>query len=184
MKFNNKGKRDILIIVNFDNISKIEQIQSKYYDLYGKVKPHIALTFPFESDISDEELYNKLVDILSKYSPFKIICHGVSTPNIDSDYRFLNIIHNKEIIKQISDKIYNSIIPECIDYRDKYEYDPHISLSNLPIDEEIVLDDYFEMMVESIYVERIDINDDSIKLYDISLGKKEKYGEENTHSMR
>ena len=184
MKFNNNGKRDILIIVNFDNMSKIEKIQSKYYDLYGKVKTHIALTFPFESDISDEELYDRLVDILSKYSSFKIICHGVSTPNIDSNYRFLNIVHNKEIIKQISDEIYNSIIPECLEYRDKYEYNPHISLSNLPINEEIVLDDYFTMIVDSIYVERIGNHDESIKLYDISLGKKEKYGKENTHSMR
>ena len=44
----------------------------------------------------------------------------------ESNYRFLNIIENKDIIKKISDDIYNDIIPEHLEYRDKYNYDPHI----------------------------------------------------------
>ena len=169
MKFNNSNKRDILILVNFDNIDIINEIQKKYYDLYGVVEPHIAVTFPFDSDISDEELYNMLKDIVSKYKPFKIICSGVSTPSVDSDYRFLNIILNKDIIKRLSDEIYEKIIPEELEYRDRYQYDPHISLCNKPIDGELVLDDEFEMMVESLYVERIGENDESIKLYELKL---------------
>ena len=170
--FNNAGKRDILIIAKFDNIDKIKDIQKKYYDIADKIEPHIALAFPFDSNISDEELYIKLNDILSQYEPFKIVCHGVSIPSSESNYRFLNIIENKDIIKRISDDIYNNIIPEEKEYRDKYNYNPHISLANKPLNEELVLDDYFEMVVDSIYVERIGINDESIKLYDISLNKE------------
>ena len=172
MSFNNIGKRDILILVKFNNIEKIKNIQSKYYDLYGKVEPHIAITFPFESNISDEELYTKLNDILCNYEPFKIICHGISTPLVDSNYRFLNIVENKDIIKNISDNIYNNIIPEELEYRDRYNYNPHITLSNKPLYSELILNDYFEMIVDSIYVEKIGINDESIKLYDIYLGKQ------------
>lgn len=171
MSFNNTNKRDILIMVNFSNIDKIKDIQRKYYDIADKIDPHIAVTFPFESEISDEDLYDKLCTVLSKYKPFKIICHGVSTPINESNYRFLNIIHNKEIIKSISDDIYNNIIPEQLEYRDKYNYDPHISLANKPLDEEIKLDDTFEMVVDSLYVERIGGNDESIKLYDIKLNR-------------
>ena len=89
----------------------------------------------------------------------------------ESNYRFLNIIENKDIIKKISDDIYNDIIPEHLEYRDKYNYDPHISLANKPLDEEIKLDDTFEMIVDSLFVERIGDNDESIKLYDIKLKK-------------
>ena len=39
----------------------------------------------------------------------------------------------------------------------------------MPLDEEIRLDETFEMIVDSLYVERIDSNDESIKLYDINL---------------
>ena len=56
MAFDNANKRDVLIMVDFPNIGKIKEIQKKYYDMADKVEPHIAVTFPFDSDISDEEL--------------------------------------------------------------------------------------------------------------------------------
>lgn len=171
MLFDNSNKRDILIMVNFPNIDKIKEIQKKYYDIADKIEPHIAVTFPFDSDISDEELYEKLLKVVEKYKPFKITCCGVSTPKGESNYRFLNIIENKDIIKSMSDDIYKNIIPQELEYRDKYNYDPHISLANKQLDEEIKLDDTFEMIVDSLYVERIGNNDESIKLYDIKLKK-------------
>ena len=171
MQFNNKNKRDILIMANFSNIDKIKEIQRKYYDVADKVEPHIAVTFPFASEISDEELYNKLCEILANYEPFEIVCHGVSTPIGESNYRFLNIVKNKDIIKNISDDIYSKIIPEHLDYRNRYNYDPHISLANMPLDKEIELDDTFKMTVDSFYVERIGEDDESIKLYEIKLKK-------------
>ena len=169
MGFNNSNKRDVLIMVDFPNIDKIKNIQRKYYDVADKIDPHIAVTFPFDSEISDEELYNKLVDVLSKYKPFKIVCHGVSIPKGEPHYRFLDVIENKDIIKTISDDIYKNIIPELLEYRDSYNYVPHISLANKPLDKEIELDDTFEMVVDSFYVERIGENDESIKLFDIKL---------------
>ena len=169
MSFNNINKRDILIMVKFPNIDKIKDIQKKYYDIADKIEPHIAVVFPFDSEISDEELYDKLCKVLAKYKPFKIVCHSVSTPVGESNYRFLNIVEDKDIIKGMSDDIYKNIIPEHLEYRNKYNYDPHISLANKPLDEEIELDDTFEMIVDSLYVERIGENDESIKLYDIKL---------------
>ena len=85
MTFNNANKRDILIIVDFPNIDIIKEIQKKYYDIADKIEPHIAVTFPFDSDISDEELYKKLCKVAEKYKPFKITCHGVSTPAVESN---------------------------------------------------------------------------------------------------
>ena len=169
MKFNNANKRDILIMLNCPNVDKIKEIQRKYYDIADTIEPHITVAFPFDSEISDEELYDKLCEVLAKYKPFKIVCHGVSTPVGESNYRFLNIIENKDIIKKMSDDIYKNIIPEHLEYRNKYNYDPHISLANKPLDKEIELADTFEMIVDSLYVERIGNNDESIKLYDIKL---------------
>ena len=154
-------------MVDFPNINKIKEIQKKYYDIADKIGPHIAVTFPFVSDMSDEELYEKLSKIVEKYKPFKITCHGVSTPAGESNYRFLNVIENKEIIKSLSDDIYKNIIPGELEHRDKHNYVPHISLANMPLDKEIELDDTFEMTVDSLYVERIGSNDESIKLFDV-----------------
>ena len=169
MKINNANKRDVLIMVDFPNIGKIKEIQKKYYDIADKIEPHIAVTFPFDSDLSDKELYEELSKVVEKYKPFKITCHGVSTPVGEPDYRFLNVSENKEIIKNMSDDIYKSIIPGELEHRDKHNYVPHISLANIPLDEEIELYDTFEMTVDSLYVERIGSNDESIKLFDIRL---------------
>lgn len=169
MAFDNSNKRDVLIMVNFPNVGKIKEIQKKYYDIADKIEPHIAVTFPFDSEISDEELYKRLVEVLAKYQPFKIVCHGVSTPEREPDYRFLDVVENKDIIQRISDDVYKNIIPELLEYRDSYNFVPHISLANKPLDEEIELDDTFEMTVDSFYVERIGENDESIKLFEIRL---------------
>ena len=171
MAFDNTNKRDVLIMADFPNIDKIKEIQKKYYDIADKVEPHIAVTFPFDSDISDEELYEKLSKVAERYKPFRITCHGVSTPVGEPNYRFLDIVENMDIIQSMSDDIYKSIIPELLEYRDKYNYVPHISLANMPLDEEIVLDETFEMIVDSLYVERIGSNDESIKLFDIKLNR-------------
>ena len=169
MTFNNSNKRDVLIMVSFPNIDKIKEIQKKYYDIADKIEPHIAVTFPFDSDLSDEELYEKLIEVAEKYKPFKITCRGVYTPAGEPEYRFLDVIENKDIIKNMSDDIYKNIIPDELEHRDKHNYVPHISLANKPLDEEIELDDTFEMTVDSLYVERIGSNDESIKLFDIKL---------------
>ncbi|MBP5493016.1 MAG: 2'-5' RNA ligase family protein [Clostridiales bacterium] len=159
-------------MVNFPNIDKIKEIQKKYYDIADKIDPHIAVVFPFDSDISDEELYEKLSKVVENYKPFKIKCHGVSTPVGEPNYRFLDVVENRDIIKKMSDDIYKSIIPEHLEHRDKHNYVPHISLANMPLDKEIELDDTFEMIVDSLYVERIGSNDESIKLYDIRLNER------------
>ena len=170
MTFDNTNKRDILIMVDFPNIAKIKEIQKKYYDIADKIDPHIAVAFPFDSDMSDEELFEKLSKVAAGYKPFKITCHGVSTPQGESNYRFLNVVENIDIIKSLSNDIYKDIIPEHLEHRDKHNYVPHISLANMPLDEEIELDETFEMIVDSLYVERIGSNDESIKLFDIPLG--------------
>jgi len=122
MAFDNTNKRDVLIMADFPNIDKIKEIQKKYYDIADKIEPHIAVTFPFDSDISDEELYEKLSKAVEKYKPFTITCHGVSTPVGEPNYRFLDVVENKDIIQDLSDDIYKSIIPELLEYRDKYNY--------------------------------------------------------------
>ena len=41
MNDKNKGKRDVLIFPEFENISEIEKIRKQYDKLYGILPPHI-----------------------------------------------------------------------------------------------------------------------------------------------
>ena len=55
MNYINKGRRDILIIPNFEDIEEIQEIRKKYDELYKIIPPHITLVFPFKNEISNED---------------------------------------------------------------------------------------------------------------------------------
>ena len=57
-----------------------------------------------------------------------------------------------------------------MDTKKGYNYEPHISLANMK-SPDIQLDDYFYMIVDKVLVEKIGENDESIKLFEVELGK-------------
>lgn len=171
MNYINKGKRDILIIPKFNNIHKIQMIREKYDELFDIIEPHITLAFPFRSNISNEELKQQLTDIIKNINPFRIKCKGLTLredKRINTYYIFLNIVEGKEIINEINHKIYENILMD-VDIK-KYNYEPHITLgtTNNP-NEKIELNEEFETIVDSIVVEQIGENEESIIEFIINL---------------
>ena len=171
MNYINKGKRDILIIPKFNNIHKIQMIREKYDELFDIIEPHITLAFPFRSNISNEKLRQQLTDIIRNINPFRIKCKGLTLrkdKKINTYYIFLNIVEGKEIINEINHKIYENILNN-VDIK-KYNYEPHITLGTTNnSNEEIELNEEFETIVDSIVVERIGENEESIIEFEINL---------------
>ena len=107
MNYINKGRRDILIIPDFEEIEEIQEIRKKYDELYKIIPPHITLAFPFKDEISNEDLKIKLKELLKDVKPFKISCKGISleeNKKFETFYVFLNILEVKEIIKGLIKK--------------------------------------------------------------------------------
>ncbi|MBP3595937.1 MAG: 2'-5' RNA ligase family protein [Clostridia bacterium] len=171
MNYTNKGKRDILIIPKFNNIDKIQSIREKYDELFDKIGPHITLAFPFKREISSEQLKKQLLYIAKDFKPFKVKCKGISLrkdERVNTYYIFLNIVEGKEIINEINYKIYKNILNN-IDIK-KYNYEPHITLGNTNnLNEKIELNEEFETIINSIVVERIGDNEESIIEFEINL---------------
>lgn len=171
MNYINKGKRDILIFPKFNNINKIQNIREKYDELFNVIMPHITLAFPFDSNISNEQLKRELKNIVVDIEPFKIKCKGIvlrKDERINTYYIFLNIVEGKEIIQKIHFQIYKKILKD-VDIK-KYNNEPHITLGctdnpNLKIE----IDDEFETMINSIVVEQIGENEESIIEFEIDL---------------
>ena len=65
----NMSLRTIMIFPKFDNIDIIDEIREKYDPLAKLVRPHITIVFPFEMEITNDELSiiieNRLRDIKS-----------------------------------------------------------------------------------------------------------------------
>ena len=171
MSYINEGKRDILIIPKFNNIYKIQMIREKYDELFDIIEPHITLAFPFRSNISNEKLRQQLTDIIRDINPFRIKCKGLTLrkdKKINTYYIFLNIVEGKEIINEINHKIYENILRD-VDIK-KYNYEPHITLGTTNnANEKIELNEEFETIVESIVVEQIGKNEESIIKFKINL---------------
>ena len=171
MNYINKGKRDILIIPKFDNIDKIQKIREKYDELYNIIMPHITLAFPFKKDISNEELKKKLLEITTDIKPFVVKCKGISIredKKVNTYYIFLDILEGSNVINQINKRIYENILTDI--NIDKYNYVPHITLGNTEnSNENIILEDEFETIIDTIVVEQIGDNEESIIEFEIKF---------------
>lgn len=70
--------RTIMIFPEFENREIIDNIRKQYDPLYELVQPHITLVFPFESQISNEELAEILKVRLQGIKPFELKLGGIS----------------------------------------------------------------------------------------------------------
>ena len=160
MNYINKGLRDILIIPELDDISLIQDIREKYDELANIVPPHITLAFPFDSDITNEELDIKLKNIFSEYKEFNITLSGVSyhyDERVGVYYIYLDVTQGYDTIYEISRKIYSEIFNKEVPEK----YIPHITLGSVGKINDIKLDHVFNTTVKNIIVEDIGENEES-----------------------
>lgn len=161
-------QRTIMIFPKFDNIQSINEIRKKYDPLAEKVLPHITLVFPFESEISNDELTEWLAASLKDVKPFKLQMSGF-TKQDDSFgyYLFLNVTEGKEDIDNIHNALYQGILEK---YKMDYPYIPHMTVGRIQTkeEEENALRDLgsykgtYETTVDTISVEMIGENEESI----------------------
>lgn len=70
--------RTIMIFPEFENMEIIDHIRKRYDPLCELVKPHITLVFPFENQLSNEELAQILKVRLQGIKPFELKLGGIS----------------------------------------------------------------------------------------------------------
>jgi 2'-5' RNA ligase len=169
MKYINKGKRDILIFPQFTNIEKIENIRKQYDELYKILPPHITLAFPFESSMSNDELKDRLMQVLKSVEPFEIVMSGVSLhkdENIKTNYIFLNVVSGVKEIKILHNEIYEKVLNQKM----SFEYIPHITLGTTENEQiEFELNNKFKTIVTKVFVEEIGENEESNVLFEVDL---------------
>lgn len=168
MNYVNKGKRDVIIIPKFSNEQIIESIRKEHDELYGIIPPHITLAFPFESNISNDELESRLTQIAGGFKPFKIKLKGISfewDDRVNMYYIFLNFIQGEELITDIHRRIYSDILRKEL----PFDYKPHITLGCTKDLIDLTLDEEFETTVDQLSVELIGENEESNIIIRVNL---------------
>lgn len=159
--------RTIMLFPQFENIEVINNIRKKYDPLADLVLPHITLVFPFESEISNEELYLYLDGCLCDMHPFEIELKGFTKQeNVYGNYLFLKVVKGIDMIKNIHDALYKNKLKQ---FDRGYEYVPHMTVGKISSIE--LLDrafndvnkckDKFITMINKISVEMIGEHEES-----------------------
>ena len=160
--------RTIMIFPEFDNIDVINEIRGNYDPLAELVRPHITIVFPFEMDITNDELSVILENRLSDIEAFELELKGFSKcEDRFGNYLFLNVVNGIEIITHLHDLLYSD---EFSTFDLRMTYVPHMTVGKLKTVDELnkaydaVKDNktLFKSIVTKISVEMIGENDESI----------------------
>jgi 2'-5' RNA ligase len=167
--------RTIMIFPEFDNIDVINDIRKKYDPLADLVQPHITLVFPFDSELTNDELKLYLKECLSGIQSFKVELQGFSKQeNKYGNYLILNVVQGMDVIKNIHDRLYKDKLKQ---FDAGYEYVPHMTVGKVSSTEllEKAFDDVskckdkFSTMVKKISVEMIGGHEESIIIIENEL---------------
>jgi hypothetical protein len=155
-------KRAIILFPSFENINIIKSIREKYDPLANCIAPHITIVFPFDSDISTDDLKSHFNKVLKGIKKFNVQLKDF-TGDFRDGYLFLNVKKGNDDIIELHDKLYSGILENFL-FR-KITYCPHLTVGRLgqqmefdrAIDELSCYDESFEIVIDKLYVENIDI---------------------------
>lgn len=160
--------RTIMIFPEFDNIDVIDEIRAKYDPLAKLVRPHITIVFPFEMEITNDELSMILENRLRDIKSFEIEMQGFSKcEDRFGNYLFLNVVKGTEIITQLHDLLYSN---EFAEFDLGIPYMPHMTVGKLKTVDDLnnaydsVMGNktLFKCIITKISVEMIGENEESI----------------------
>lgn len=164
--------RAIVIFPRFNNSHLIEEIRKKHDPLYGFIGPHITLVFPFQSELTKEEIVQHLEERLMDVRPFELIAKGIT--GAGDGYVFLDVKKGNDNIIELHDKLYSGILKP---HHNRFiPYTPHITIGRLEgeihykgvVEELLDFDVEFKTIVDQITVEVID-NEKSILEYEYKI---------------
>jgi 2'-5' RNA ligase len=102
----------------------IQQIRRKYDPTFDLIDPHIAVMFPVDASIGEENLVQHLHGVLDEWKPFSIHIHGFHQSW--DQWLFLTVEEGRSAFIRLNRDIYTDILAKY--RRDDIEYIPHISL--------------------------------------------------------
>ena len=167
--------RTIMIFPDFYNMEVIDNIREKYDPLAKLVRPHITVVFPFDIEVSNDDLSHILDTRLDGIEPFEIELQGFSKcEDRFGNYLFLDMVKGADIITNIHDALYNNEFSIC-DLG--MQYVPHITVGKTSNIEELnkayedIKDNRcrFVSVIDKISVEMIGENEESILIMEKRL---------------
>ena len=159
-------KRAIVLFPKFNNIDSIQAVRERFDPLASFIAPHITLVFPFESELSTQEIGDHVRRAIEGVKRFSVQLSSV-TGDFRDGYLFLNVKRGNDSIIDLHDKLYRGVLEQYL-FR-KMTYCPHITVGRLEqqtkfdqaLEELAGFSEQFEAEIDRVYVENIDSHERS-----------------------
>lgn len=167
--------RTIMIFPELEGMEIIDEIREKYDPLAHLVRPHITIVFPFENQMSNNEIIDILSVRLKNINSFEMVLSGFSKQEDRyGNYLFLDIKEGIEEICAIHKILYDN---EFSEHNLGLSYKPHMTVGMLPTIEALnkayeevkKISRTFRALVNKISVEMIGENEESIIIIEQEL---------------
>ena len=167
--------RTIMIFPEFEEKEIIDEIREKYDPLARLFRPHITIVFPFENQMSNDDIAKILADRLKFIHPFKLVLNGISKQEDRfGNYLFLDVKEGNTEICTIHNLLYDN---EFREHDLGLSYKPHLTVGKLPTTdalneayEEVKgISKVFKTVVNKISDEMIGKNEESIIIIEQKL---------------
>ncbi|PFD39155.1 2'-5' RNA ligase [Bacillus cereus] len=165
--------RTILLFLNNMPIDEIESMREKHDPLFGLIRPHITIVFPFESAISNDELKSHILNLSKEIRPIEI--EFASRISSEREFLFLEVERGKEQIEELHISLYTGPLLQFL--RTDIPYIPHVTVgrkSSAELAAEIAKEipsfhEKLNCIIDRISVERIGENGESFIEFEVSL---------------
>lgn len=119
--------RAIHIFPAFSNAAEIDAVRSIHDPLAAKIRPHITLVFPFESDLSAEELAG---DARASVAGIECFRARLGRPQIKEGVIWLPVTEGRREVIALHDALYRGSLHRYWDRSRPYE--PHVTIARDP----------------------------------------------------
>ena len=159
-------KRAIVLFPMFNGLEDIQSMRQKFDPLANYIAPHITLVFPFESELSAQEIGDYVGRVIKGVKRFSVRLGGFTGDQPDG-YLFLRVKHGNDEIIDLHDRLYSGMLQPFL-YR-KILYCPHVTVGrviDLPTFEDALaeldgISTVFECEISQVFVENIDSHEQS-----------------------
>ena len=176
-----KFTRCVHIFPRFENSHHIEAIRKEHDHLCECIEAHITLVFPFESDLTYDNIEKDLIAYLEDEKTFKIKAAGLEAVDSHGYYLFLNVTEGAETLKKLHYKLHQGVLkPYQSPWTQDGSFVPHITVGRFQTEDQMLAaiksyEDFnhdFTVEVDRVYVEIIGEDDASIIEGVVTFGKE------------
>lgn len=165
--------RSILIFPEMYNYEAIQKVRHQFDPLSENIHPHVTLVFPFESNLTNEDLAQIVTQRIKDTKSFPVTFDKLGSD--DNGYIWLEASHGQERLIKLHDLLYqdDNLKPFL---RTDLKYIPHITLGKVdPLQSAQILANLaikeltFSTYIDQVEIETILDNNDSKIIFRQSL---------------